>query len=278
MSIRIWHQSFTDLDLLPSYATMLQEHAARVCAADTSIEVHGVRPGSYPEPLTPIEATRFPWSNHVLASQIAYNAVQAERQGFDAVAISCFFDPGLREARSLVDIPVVSMCETALFLATSVGGRFGLIGLEGEQTFALGELAARYGAQGRVVATLPLDPPVTEAELEGVYGGGGDLDARLERVARQAVAQGADVIIPAEGVLNTSMVRRGIRTLAGVPVLDAYGTLVAYAEMLVRLQRSTGMRVSHAGAYGRPSDDAIDHFATATANALLSPGQVGATP
>lgn len=275
MAIRIWHQSFTDLELLPSYTAMLQDHAVRVCAPDTTVEVHGVRPGSYPSALTPIEATRFPWSIHVLASQIAYNAAQAERQGFDAMAISCFFDPGLREARSLVDIPVVSMCETALMLGTSLGGRFGLIGLEGEQTFALRDLATRYGATERVVATLPLDPPVTEAELECVYDGGGDLEQRLEGVAQVAVAHGADLIVPAEGVLNTSLVRRGIRTLAGVPVLDAYGTLLCYAEMLVRLRRSTGTEVSHAGAYGRPSDDVVDHLAGATGEALLA-GRIGA--
>jgi allantoin racemase len=270
MSIRIWHQSFTDLEQLPSYAVMLSEHVARVCAPNTTVEVHGVRPGSYPDGMNPIEATRYPWSNHVLASQIAWNALRAEREGFDAVAISCFFDPGLREARSLVDIPVVSMCETALLLGTSTGGRFGLLGLQGEQTFALQELARTYGATDRVVATLPIAPPVTEAELEGVYAGGGDLMERLERVAAEAVRRGADLIVPAEGVLNTSLVRRGIRSLAGVPVLDAYGLLLGYAEMLVRLRRSTGLTTSHAGPYGRPPGTASDHITAATAAALLS--------
>ena len=276
MGTRIWHQSFTDLELLPSYAAMLQEHAERVCSPGTTVEVHGVRPGSYPDGLNPIEATRFPWSNHVLATQVAYNAVRAEREGFDAVAISCFFDPGLREARSMVDIPVVSMCETALLIGTSLGGRFGLIGLQTEQNFALRELAARYGATERVVATLPIEPPVTEAELEAVYDGGGDLEQRLERVARVAVDAGADLVIPAEGVLNTSVVRRGIRTLAGVPVLDAYGTLLSYAEMLVRLRQLTGAQVSHTGAYGRPTDMQIDHFAHVTAESLLAGNPLGA--
>jgi Asp/Glu/hydantoin racemase len=269
MTIRIWHQSFTDLELLPSYAGMLREHAARVCAPGTSVDVHGVRPGSYPEGMNPIEATRYAWCNHVLASQIAWNAQRAEREGYDAVAISCFFDPGLREARSLVDIPVVSMCETALLLGTSVGGRFGLLGLQGEQSFALRELARSYGATDRVVATLPIEPAITEEELEGVYDGGGDLEERLERVAAQAVAAGADLLVPAEGVLNTSLVRRGISTLAGVPVLDAYGLLLGYAEMLVRLRRATGLTTSHAGAYGRPPGDTGDHLALATAASLV---------
>ncbi|MGH9920159.1 MAG: aspartate/glutamate racemase family protein, partial [Nitrososphaerales archaeon] len=162
--------------------------------------------------------------------------MRAEREGYDAVAISCFFDPGLREARSLVEIPVVSLCETSLYVATAAGGRFGLIGLGPMQMFVLDELVERYGARNRVVATLPMDPPVTEHDLEHIHGGGGALVERVEAVARKAVALGADLIIPAEGVLNTALVRRGVKTLAGVPVLDAYGTLLCHAEMLVGLQ------------------------------------------
>ena len=40
-------------------------------------------------------------------------------EGYDAVAVSCFADPGLELARSLVDIPVVSSCETALLVAST---------------------------------------------------------------------------------------------------------------------------------------------------------------
>jgi allantoin racemase len=268
MGIRIWHQSFTDVTRLPSYRTMLAEHARRVCAPDTELTVHGVKPGTYPEGMNPIEATRFPWSNHILSAQIAHNAARAEAEGYDAVVISCFFDPGLREARSLVDIPVVSMAETSLLLGTSVGGRFGLIGLEQEQSFYLAELAQRYGASGRVAATVPVEPAITEAELEMAYGGGGDLLERVTRAARAAIERGADLIIPAEGVLNTSLVRRGVTEIDGVPVLDSYGLGLVYAEALVRLRQSVGLTVSHTGYYGRPSARIAAHLAAVTGELL----------
>ena len=42
MTIRIWHQSMTDLTKLPQYAKTLQEHAQTVCAKDTVVDIHGV--------------------------------------------------------------------------------------------------------------------------------------------------------------------------------------------------------------------------------------------
>jgi allantoin racemase len=271
MSVRIWHQSMTDITTLPEYAATLSQHAKVVCGDDTQVDIHGVMPGTYPKGTPPIEAIVNPWVDKVIAMQIINNAVIAEREGYDAVAISCFFDPGLREARSLVKIPVVSLCETALLIGTAMGGRFGLIGLGPEQMFVLSELAERYGATGRIAVALPLVPGVSEDELESIHGGGGDLVERVEAVAREAVAQGADVIIPAEGVLNTALMRRGVTTLAGVPVMDAYGTLLAHAEMLVKLQRKTGMLVSHSGYYRGPDAAGFDHFQAMTLRALSKP-------
>lgn len=266
--LRIWHQSITDLEQLPEYEKTLAAHAQRVCAANTKVEVHGVLPGSYPHGLTPIEVIRYPWCHRLLDLQIVDNAVTAEREGFDAVAISCFFDPGLREARSLVQIPVVSMCETAFLVAGAVGRRYGLLGLGNEQVHALRGLAAEYGVTDRVAAIVPLEPAVTERDLDAVHGGGGDLRERVETAAGSAVAQGADVIIPAEGVLNTALSRRGIREIAGAPVLDAYAALLLHAEMLVRLQRATGLKVSRTGSYAGPDRSTADHFATVTVAAL----------
>lgn len=267
MGIRIWHQSFTDLTKLPGYEKQLAEHARKVCLPDTTVDLHGVRPGSYPHGVTPIEATKLPWSNHVLATQIAFNAAIAQQQGYDAVAVSCFFDPGLREARSLVDIPVVSSAETTLLLGTALGGRFGLVGLQQEQNYALLELARSYGAQDRIAAVVPLDPPITEPELDAMFTDG-DVAGRINPAAQAARAAGADLIIPAEGVLNTLMVKRELTDVAGLPVLDSFGLVLGYAEMLARLAATTGARVSHAGLYACPSESAVRHFAQVTADAL----------
>src|SRR5918999_3426581 len=129
MAIRIWHQSLTDLTLLPGYAAMLQEHAGRVCSPDTTVELHGLTPGTYPPGMPPIDMVRYRWAHHLAFVQVVENCIRAEREGYDAVAISCFVDPGLEEARSVVDIPVVSSLETALLVGSATARSFGLMAI-----------------------------------------------------------------------------------------------------------------------------------------------------
>lgn len=121
-TIRIWTQSITDLTKLPGYADTLKAHAHRICSPDTVIDVHGVRPGSYPNGLAPIQMTKYHWAEHLLETQLVENMMRAEREGYDAVAISCFLDPGMEKGRSVVDIPVVSSCESALLVASTRSG------------------------------------------------------------------------------------------------------------------------------------------------------------
>jgi allantoin racemase len=46
---------------------------------------------------------------------------------YDGIVISCFEDPGLADVRSVVGIPVVGPCQTALQLANFVGGSFFIV-------------------------------------------------------------------------------------------------------------------------------------------------------
>jgi hypothetical protein len=79
MTIRIWHQSLTDLTQLPGYARMLEEHARRICGADTVVDLHGLRPGTYPGGMAPVEMTRYRWAHH-LAFAFAEILVQLRRR------------------------------------------------------------------------------------------------------------------------------------------------------------------------------------------------------
>ncbi len=55
------------------------------------------------------------------------NAVKAEREGYDAFIIGHFQDAGLYEARSVVDIPVVSLGEASMLYACQLGQRTGIV-------------------------------------------------------------------------------------------------------------------------------------------------------
>jgi allantoin racemase len=113
----------------------------------------------------------------------------------------------------------------------------------------LRRLVAFYGYGDRVATVAALDPSMDEFELDRAFAGSPEFVARFTEQARKLVSLGADVIIPAEGVLNTVLVRNNVRRIDGIPVLDSYGSLLGLAETLVRLRRRSGLSTSRGGAY-----------------------------
>lgn len=53
--------------------------------------------------------------------------VQAQKEGYEAVIVGCFLDPGVREAREVVDIPVFGTANVALNVCAMLGHRTGVI-------------------------------------------------------------------------------------------------------------------------------------------------------
>ncbi|MQA06826.1 MAG: hypothetical protein GEV07_30410 [Streptosporangiales bacterium] len=211
----------------------------------TTVDVHGVAAGTYPPGVPPIEVLRYPAAEYLLGVQLLANAQRAERAGYDAFAVGCFFDPVLEELRSAVDIPVVSLCESALSMSAAAGRRIGLIGIAEVNRHRLAELVDRYGFGSRVAAIVELDPPVGEDELDRAYDDPDVLLPLFEAAAERCAQASADLVIPAEGVLNSLLTRNGIRELAGLPVVDAFAALFAHAEALVWMTRTSGLTISH---------------------------------
>lgn len=81
---------------------------------------------------------------------------------------------------------------------------------------------------------------------------------RLVGSVRDAVSSGAYSVIVAEGVLGMMAAENGEREVEGVPVIDAIGTPILFAEFMVGLRKHTGVAQSRA-AYPLTSD-AARHF------------------
>jgi Asp/Glu/hydantoin racemase len=59
--------------------------------------------------------------------EIVRNMLNAEKEGFDGVVDSCFFDPALQVAKSLINIPVVGPREACMHMAAMMRGKFAII-------------------------------------------------------------------------------------------------------------------------------------------------------
>ena len=82
--------------------------------------------------------------------------------------------------------------------------------------------------------------------------------------AEQAKADGADLIIPAEGILNVIMHRHGINPIGHLAVLDCVATSFLYAELMITMQRRLGVQVGRMGSYAMPPPDLLAELDAAT--------------
>ena len=185
-------------------------------------------------------------------AQVCEAALAAERAGYDAFALGCFYDPALRAARSLVDIPCVGLSETCMLVACSLGHRFGLVSLEASQRAQHEELARAYGLGDRLAGVVAMHPPIDEYMLEGDAATARPLLDAFGEASRRLVAMGAEVVIPGDGFLNEFVWRQGLRSIHGAVVMDALGTLFHYAGFMVGARSALGLQVSRAGQYARP--------------------------
>src|SRR5262249_23498440 len=109
----------------------------------------------------------------------------------------------------------------------------------------------------RVLDVTSIDPPMDEPALARGYADPGPIIAAFSRAAERAVAAGADVIIPAEGVLAQLLVINGVTSIAGAPVLDVFAVAWSYAQMMMGLGARTGLRVGRSWQYRRDDVDLI---------------------
>jgi allantoin racemase len=260
--IRILWQSSTPIHRYPAYRAAVEAHARRLLSPGTTVVTRGVVDG--------IDQLAFRAIDFMNNAQILDSVVQAEREGFDAVAIGCFLDPILDELREIVDIPVLSLAETGMLTACMVGRRFAI--LSHNPVFnrkAYPELVHKYRLCERAGPLIDLALP-REVLAEALRSG--QVEPCLEQVregARRAIAQGADTILLGCGLLNIVAARAGLHEVDGAPIIDVSGVLMKTTESMVSLRRLTGLATSRVGAYQRPERER-----TQAALALYGRGRV----
>lgn len=251
MGIRIWYQSMTQLGALSNYAAALAQRAARVCSEHVEVVFNGVSEHRY-QGRMPADILKYPYAKLVLQSEAIDFCRRAERENFDAIVLGSFSEPFLQEIRSVVDIPVVSMPESSLLVACSLAEQFALITLAPSNVRRLKSLVRRHGLESRISGIYAVTRHLDEADLNAALKQPDAVIADFTAVGRNAVDAGADLVIPAEGILNLLLHANGVDTIAGATVQDCVGVAFLYAELLVNLKRRAGLGVGRRWTYAMP--------------------------
>ena len=260
---RILYLSMSQAKYSANYFPFLQDYVNKVSAKDTEVVIRGTRVGR-------IDSYRFfETLDHV---SILDSVLEAEQSGFDAVAIGNMLDPGLREARSMVDIPVVGLGETSMLTACMLGSRFGLISVNRYMAGRFDDNVSRYGLRDRLASLEAMG--LTPHELDACFS---DEQARLAAIeafraaARATLAAGAEVIIPAGGRIVAFLNSVGIREVDDAPVLDGITSLITTAESAIRIHASMGTFVSRRRLYARAPESVVQAVAAEYAAAYNLP-------
>lgn len=265
--MRIWHQGFIEMGTVPAYGEALERHLRAVAGPETVVDVHGVAPGTYTPGHTAADIARSPYLMSLHVHQILDAARIAARDGYDAMAIAILQNPGLREARSLVDIPVVAYGEAAMHLACMLGRRFSVVLFNPELRDLVEEEIVRSGLSSRAAPHT-----LVEADYGGVveaFASPGRLIDAFSAAARQALAGGADVLIPGQTIMAEVLWQNGVHRIDDAPVIDALGVTIKMAELLADLRRTSGVSASRRGYWGTPPAATL----VERARALLGGGQ-----
>ncbi len=163
----------------------------------------------------------------------------ASREGFDAMAIGCFYDTALHDARELSgDMVVTAPCTAALDIAASLSNRFGIIVGRQKWVNQMHETVVANGMGAKLAGFYSVGLGVNEFQLDHAR-----TNALLEEAGRRAVEKDY-----AEALILGCTLELGFhRTLSerlGVPVVDP--ALAAYhrAEYGALLKRRHGWKPS----------------------------------
>jgi allantoin racemase len=250
--MKLWYQSFGRLDEASDYGRALHQIIRTAADPGTEVEVRGLERGR-------ALADNYRYLEHLEVGEVIDNGTEAARAGYDAVLIGNIADPGLRELREAVAIPVLGLCETAMHLAAIMGAGFSLITINDKFTPRVVENVDRYHLRPHLVSVdrMRID------WLPDLYAVFQDPTAKQNLIdqfmaaSESAIGKGAEVLIPAGGLIMAFLAAQNIHAVGRVPILNGIITLVKMGETAVKLQRLTGHFISKQMRYAAPSGEAL---------------------
>jgi allantoin racemase len=247
--MRIWEQGLVATYSLPGYKEFILEHYAAYQRPGTQIVIHGVRDdASLAAAKIAGRAVNYAYLHRFHDTQILENVRRAEREGFDAVIIGVLQDSGLKEARSIVDIPVIGYGEVSMLTACMHGARFAFVAINPDMDALVRAMIRDQGFEPRAAPTAYMNCGYQDLG-DAVAGKPERFLAAFKDAARKASREhGVDVLLPGQTIIAELLWREGIRELDGALVLDPRLPLLRMAEMLVDMRRA-GFGVSRRGFY-----------------------------
>ena len=258
-----------EAEISAPYIRLYNQTLNRVKGPDVEIIHKTCKPGTWKAAHTVVDY----FVHGLMMGPMCKAALEAEKEGVDAITVACADDPGIRLIRTLVDIPVIGEFESTIHLAAMLGHKFGVLVWPTRPYMARNENLIRlYGLEAKAIPN-PMEPcmepsPTAEREivLKGYSNPKGFVQQHYVKAAQNLVKRGAEVIVMGSTGMSLIADNGGFSKLedtgiptkpkkVSVPVLNVVSVAIKMAEMIIELQRATGIpSISRVGLYQKTQD------------------------
>lgn len=130
-------------------------HVKRIISPDTEITIKSLTKGP--------PAIETEYEKELATPYVIEEVIKASKEGFNAVIINCFDDPGLRASREISNILVLGIGETSLITAALLGYRIAIISTGSKYSkTAYYRKAIELGLEKRIIYTIGIDVRVLD--------------------------------------------------------------------------------------------------------------------
>jgi len=171
---------------------------------------------------------------HLSVAGLIEAAPRLAAEGFDAIIVGCFGDPGLAAARELVDVPVIGPGQAAGHVAAQLGLQFAVLTVVDEVVPSIRRQMRMHGLDGFIADVRAVDVPVLELRERAE-----EVLETLETEALRSVARGADAFVLGCMTMGFLDVARALQERIGLPVVNPVLASLKTAETLAALEVSS---------------------------------------
>jgi len=260
MALKIlWQDIFTeDVPIIPGMDKAyreIEEHVfKKVARKDTQIELRHLKRSTY--------MVMSPYLELINTAEVVKGVIDAEKDGFDAVIIGCGNDPGLYQARGVLNIPVIGPTETAMHLACMLGSRFAIVTIIDMLVPVVERNLRLYGLENRAIARRPVRSCEVGFDFPAWFEDPQLIIPPFEKIAQKCIEEGAEVIVVACCGLGPALTKAGYREVedTGVPVIDVASAAIKMAELQADMNNSLGISTSKHLTYRSTAPDIINEM------------------
>lgn len=233
----------------PHYDDPMGALMGDIKAADTEVDVVSLSTSYLPEHL------EYRTYEALIVGDMVRLARMADVEGYDAMVIGCFYDPGLEDAREISGgATVVAPCQASVQIAANLANRFSII--IGQEKWAV-QMRERVNAYGYAHNL---------ASMRSIGIGVPDLQKDCDFTAAQIIEAGRRAVEEdkAEALILGCTCSFGMSDIVqkelGVPVIDPILAAFKMAEFLGQLRRRFDWSPSRRWSCAPPTEAELESF------------------